>query len=262
MAAGIAEADLSASESGNSNQISIPMLNRILEPEVMDDRHEAVAYNDMDHREVNERFASDLIAIRQLGTDWLDIGTGTALIPIELCKRTDSSVRIMASDASYWMLEIARYNIEIHQCIARVQLHQGDAKKMVFEKNFFDTVFSNSLVHHLPEHDQFFRESIRVLRPNGVLFMRDLFRPETEKQLDELVKLYGGEDECGRDLFRQSLLAALTVDEVKEIVKPLGIPAECVTATSDRHWTLSARADGGKSFFVPAALEQIGDTTL
>lgn len=225
------------------------MLNRILEPEVMDDRNEAVAYNDMDHREVNERFAADMLAIPDLGTDWLDVGTGTALIPVELCKRTSSTVRIMASDASYWMLEIARYNIEIHQCISRIQLHQGDAKKMVFEKNYFDTVFSNSLVHHLPEHDQFFRELVRVLRPNGVLFLRDLYRPESERQLDDLVALYGGDDECGSDLFRQSLLAALTVEEVRAIVKPLGIPSECVSATSDRHWTLAARANGDKTTF-------------
>ena len=45
------------------------MLNRVLEPEVMDDRQEAVAYNDMDHRAVNERFASDLLAISNLGKD-------------------------------------------------------------------------------------------------------------------------------------------------------------------------------------------------
>lgn len=222
----------------------------------MDDQREAVAYNDMDHRAVNERFASDLLDIPRLGTDWLDVGTGTALIPVELCRRTDSSVRIMAADASYWMLEIARYNIEIHQCISRVQLHQGDAKKMIFEKNYFDTVFSNSLVHHLPEHDQFFQEAIRVLRPNGVLFFRDLFRPSTEMQLEQLVKLYGGDDGCGSDLFRQSLLAALTIEEVREIVRPLGIPGECVMATSDRHWTLSARADADKSCFLPIEMDQ------
>ncbi|MFN7845223.1 MAG: class I SAM-dependent methyltransferase [Pirellula sp.] len=232
------------------------MLNRVLEPEVMDDQREAVTYNDMDHRAVNERFASDLLAIPNLGTDWLDVGTGTALIPVELCRRTDSAVRIMASDASYWMLEIARYNIEINQCISRVQLHQGDAKKMVFEKNYFDTVFSNSLVHHLPEHDRFFQETIRVLRPNGVLFLRDLYRPSTETQLEELVRLYGGADNCGSDLFRQSLLAALTIEEVRSIVKPLGLSAECVVATSDRHWTLAARANADKSCFLALAMHQ------
>ncbi len=55
----------------------------------------------------------------------------------------------MASDASAEMLDLARYNLEVAQCMHRVQLHCGDAKKMVFQSNYFDTVLSNSLVHHL-----------------------------------------------------------------------------------------------------------------
>lgn len=230
------------------------MLTRVLEPEVMDDQREAVAYNDMDHKAVNEQFVDDLLAIPNLGTDWLDVGTGTALIPVEICKRTDSSVRIMASDASSWMLEIARYNIEIHQCISRVQLHRGDAKKMVFEDEYFDTVFSNSLVHHLPEHHAFFEEIVRIVRPNGVIFLRDLFRPDSQKELDTLVELYGGTDEHGRELFRQSLHASLTGEEIQELIKPFGFPAACVRMTSDRHWTLAARASADKSCFVNVAL--------
>lgn len=229
------------------------MLTRVLEPEVMDDQREAVAYNDMDHKAVNEKFVDDLLAIPNLGTDWLDVGTGTALIPVEICKRTDSSVRIMASDASSWMLEIARYNIEIHQCISRVQLHRGDAKKMVFEDKYFDTVLSNSLVHHLPEHDAFFEEIVRIVRPDGVIFLRDLFRPDSQKELDALVELYGGSDEHGRELFRQSLHASLTVVEIQELIKPFGFPADCVRTTSDRHWTLAARASADKSCFVNVA---------
>jgi hypothetical protein len=63
------------------------MLERILEPEVMDDRDEAVAYGDMNHDAVNEKFAEDLVAIGELGSDCLDIGTGTALIPVVLCQK-------------------------------------------------------------------------------------------------------------------------------------------------------------------------------
>jgi ubiquinone/menaquinone biosynthesis C-methylase UbiE len=227
------------------------MVQRILEPEVMDDRDEAVAYNEMDHDAVNDLFATDLLAIPSLGTDWLDVGTGTALIPVTLSKRTGSEIRIMASDASHWMLELARYNIEILQCTERIQLHQGDAKKMVFERNFFDTVFSNSLVHHLPTHHEFLNEVVRVLRPNGVLFIRDLLRPDTEQQIESLVEKYGGSDECGLQMFRQSLFAALTVQEVRDLVAPLGIPTDCVAQTSDRHWTLAARANDDKSCFLP-----------
>jgi ubiquinone/menaquinone biosynthesis C-methylase UbiE len=225
------------------------MLLRVLEPEVMDERDEATSYNEMDHQTVNQRFAEDLLRIPGLGADWLDLGTGTALIPIEICKQTSIDVRIMAMDASYWMLEIARYNLEIQQCTSQVQLMHGDAKKLVFEDNYFDTVFSNSLVHHLPTHPEFFSELVRVLRPNGVLFIRDLLRPDSDQEVESLVAMYGGSDSHGQQMLRQSLYAALTIEEVRELAAECGIPGDALQQSSDRHWTLSARADQTKSTF-------------
>ena len=78
-------------------------LERVLEPEVMDSPQEAEDYNAMDHSEVNRVFVSDLVNFagsreKRLG-DVLDLGTGTALIPIELC-RQESDCRIMAIDMS------------------------------------------------------------------------------------------------------------------------------------------------------------------
>lgn len=229
------------------------MLERVLEPEVMDDREEAVAYNDMNHDAVNDKFAEDLLALGDIGTDCLDIGTGTARIPVALCKK-HPEIRIMACDASYWMLELARYNIEVEQCAHRVQLHLADAKKLVFQKDYFDTVFSNSLVHHLPEHADFFHEMVRVLRPNGVVFLRDLLRPETSVQVESLVQKYGGEDSHGQQMLRQSLHAALRLEEVRNLAAAVGIPSECVQVTSDRHWTLAARANESKQIFVPISI--------
>lgn len=226
------------------------MLERTLEPEVMDTCEEAMAYDAMDHSTVNEAFARDLLALPALGTDLLDLGTGTALIPTILC-RLNRDLRIMAADASRWMLEIARYNLEVFQCTSRVQLHLVDAKEMIFQDNYFDGVISNTLVHHLPAHEAFFKESIRVLRPGGILFLRDLVRPDSADEVERLVALYGGPDAQGQQLLRQSFYAALTLDEIQAIVAPYGIPPECVRMTSDRHWTLSARAMASKQQFAP-----------
>ncbi len=217
------------------------MLERVLETEVMDDRSEAVEYNDMDHVAVNRNFVTDLISSGPLGVDCLDLGTGTALIPIELCQR-DEQVRVMASDASTTMLELARYKIEINNMTHRVQLHFGDAKKLIFEASFFDTVISNSLVHHLPTHTTFLPEALRVLRPNGLLFFRDLCRPDSQEQLDLLVSTYAGnESKSSQQMLRQSLHAALSLSEIRELALAVGLPAKCVAMTSDRHWTLQTR---------------------
>jgi ubiquinone/menaquinone biosynthesis C-methylase UbiE len=217
------------------------MLARVLEPEVMDDRAEAVQYNDMDHAEVNRNFVTDLLAAGPLGFDCLDIGTGTALIPIELCVR-NQDVRVMAADASTTMLDLARYRLEVNSLIGRIQLHLGDAKKMVFEDRFFDTVMSNSLVHHLPSHATFLVEALRVLRPNGLLFVRDLCRPEDLDALESLVSTHAAKETASsQQMLRQSLHAALSLDEIRSLAIDAGLPADCVSMSSDRHWTLSAR---------------------
>jgi len=233
-------------------------MQRILEPEVMNNLEEAVEYNEMDFSEVNRAFVTDLLAfaaikpqvqsqnastetINGLGKDVLDLGTGTARIPVELCKQ-HPSVRVMASDASVEMLELARYNIELAHLLDRVQLHHGDAKKLVFHKEYFDAVLSNSLVHHLPECKAFFSEALRVLRTNGILFVRDLFRPENESEVERLVELHAGnENQRSKQLFRQSLQAGWRVDEIAQLIEPLGIPSDAIQMTSDRHWTLAYR---------------------
>ncbi len=217
------------------------MLERVLETEVMDDRNEAVEYNDMDHETVNRNFVTDLLSSGPLGIDCLDLGTGTALIPIELCQR-DEEVRVMASDASTAMLELARYQLEVNNLTHRVQLHYGDAKKLIFENHFFDTVISNSLVHHLPTHASFLPEALRVLRPSGLLFIRDLCRPDSQEQLDLLVSTYAGnESKSSQQMLRQSLHAALSLSEIRQLALAVGLSANCVAMTSDRHWTLQTR---------------------
>ena len=65
------------------------MLTRVLEPELMDSIEDAREYDAMDHAAVNARFVTDLLSA--FGADAnariLDLGTGTAQIPIELCRR-------------------------------------------------------------------------------------------------------------------------------------------------------------------------------
>lgn len=221
------------------------MLERALEPEVMDQPAEAREYDAMDHRAVNERFVEDLLdaGLRAMAAEtdepveMLDLGTGTALIPIELCRR-ESNVRVVAVDLAESMLDLARANIEVASLADRVALDRVDAKALPYDDGHFACVMSNSLAHHIPEPKQALAEMLRVLRPGGLLFVRDLARPESEEELARLVETYCGEATARqRELFADSLRAALAVDEARQIVKSLGAPAASVEPTSDRHWT-------------------------
>jgi ubiquinone/menaquinone biosynthesis C-methylase UbiE len=105
----------------------------------------------------------------------------------------------------------------------------------------FDTVMSNSIIHHIPEPMTALREAVRVAKRGGVLFFRDLLRPADAVTLAQLVDAYaGGANDQQRRMFADSLHAALTLEEVRELVEDLGLQAEGVQATSDRHWTWSA----------------------
>ena len=212
-------------------------LERVLEPEVMDTYEEARDYDSMDHQAVNKLFVDDLLAVGNIGNDILDVGTGTAQIPVELCRQSEDC-RIIAIDMAVHMLDLARFNIEVDGFTQRIFLQQIDAKDMLFESEMFDCVMSNSIIHHIPEPLAVLAESIRVTRPGGLLFFRDLLRPESGEEVAHLVSTYAGdENEHQRQMFDDSLRAALSLSEVRAMVSSLGFETKTVQATSDRHWT-------------------------
>ena len=211
----------------------------------MDSLGEALAYDAMDHRAVNQQFVADLLAagLEQLGAAGdepvmlLDLGTGTAQIPIVLCER-QPAVRVVAVDLAGSMLDLARGKIEIALLSDRIRLDRVDAKTLPYDDGQFDCVISNSLIHHLPEPAVALAEMLRVLRSDGLLFVRDLLRPVTGGQLDELVQTYAGDESREQQaLLAASLHAALRVEELRALLAPLGVPVESVQPTSDRHWT-------------------------
>jgi hypothetical protein len=81
---------------------------------------------------------------------------------------------------------------------------------------------------------------VRVVAPGGLLFARDLLRPESKAELQRLVELYAGDANPNQqEMFAASLHAALTLAEVRKLIAAYGIPAECAKQTTDRHWTVS-----------------------
>lgn len=217
-------------------------LPRQLEPESMDSPREAMEYESMDHGEVNRIFVDDLIAGGSIGTQIVDLGCGPAAIPIILCERMED-VRVMGIDSSIEMLEIAKREIDFAGMIDRIFLEHADVKAMDdFEDALADTVLSNSLLHHLAEPVTALGTAVRLVRPGGRLFLRDLFRPATIPAIEHLVDQYSGdESEFAQQLFRQSLQAALTLEEIQQICSGLGIREDFVQMTSDRHWTIDWR---------------------
>jgi hypothetical protein len=83
----------------------------------------------------------------------------------------------------------------------------------------------------------------RVAPAGGLLFVRDLLRPDDEATLRRLVETYaGGANAHQQKMFADSLHAALTLAEIREHVAALGFDPATVRQTTDRHWTWNAAA--------------------
>ena len=220
------------------------MLQRILEPEGMDSVQEAVAYDGMNHEAVNRQFVDDLVSY--LGSDRiagpvLDIGTGTARIPIALCHRSPAAA-VVGIDLSEPMLRLGRKNVAAEQFEGRITLDNIDAKKLPYIDGAFSNVISNSIVHHVARPEEILTEAVRVTGAGGVLFFRDLLRPPDDAAVKRLVYQYaGGDDKIQRKLFDDSLRAALSLSEIRSLVGDMGLDPKTVRTTSDRHWTWAAR---------------------
>jgi ubiquinone/menaquinone biosynthesis C-methylase UbiE len=221
------------------------MIPRILEPEAMETAEEVRQYDAMDHSAVNSLFVSDFLAAHGAcqGGEILDVGTGTARIPIALAQ-ADPRARVMALDLSETMLAQAAMNIAAAGMSARIRTHYGDAKGLLdlFGDSAFEGVISNTIVHHIPDPLPALETMARLVALGGTLMVRDLARPDSSGEIAWLVDTYAaGETAEARALFEASLNAALTLEEIRALVASLGRSPNDVTMTSDRHWTWAWR---------------------
>ena len=213
-------------------------MERIPETECMDTREEARDYAAMDHTEANASFVAFLIEHGCSRGDLLDLGTGPGAIPmrlVELCPDVD----VTATDISGEMLKIARLNVAHAGLSQRIRLMSADAKSLPFGDGHFDGVFSNTILHHVSDPGAFFREARRVLKTAGALVIRDLVRPTDLARVEALVAAHAATaNDSQRKLFRDSLLAAYTLDEVRAMLADSGLADASMEMTSDRHLTI------------------------
>lgn len=212
------------------------------EPEVMDLEHEARAYADADFDDVNARFVERLVELTSAveARTALDLGCGPGDIPIAVAARRPGW-SIVAVDASEPMLRIARSRLA-RVGVGNLRFVRDDAKTLGTLDGPFDVIFSNSLLHHLPDPAGFWRQVGRLARPGTVFFLRDLARPGSEARARAIVHEYAGtESPTLQEEFHRSLLSAFTPDEVREQLRAAGLSSLRVQVSSDRHLDVFGR---------------------
>jgi ubiquinone/menaquinone biosynthesis C-methylase UbiE len=146
-------------------------------------------------------------------------------------------------DLSEHMLSHARAARDASLFADRLDYRRGDAKALEFPDACFDAVYSNTILHHIPEPASFLREAHRVLHPGGALLIRDLFRPATAERVEELVSRHAGDATLAqRALFRDSLHAALTPEELRRAADAAGLEQAQLVVDTDRHVSLQLHA--------------------
>jgi ubiquinone/menaquinone biosynthesis C-methylase UbiE len=151
-------------------------------------------------------------------------------------------------DASAEMIALARANIHAARLTDRIAVDLVDAKTLPYDDMSFPAIMSNSIVHHIPEPRTVLAEMVRVAAPGAVIFVRDLLRPEGDAEVARLVALHaGGCNAHQRQLFDDSLRAALSLTEIRDRIVSLGFAAESVQQTTDRHWTWVATVPASAS---------------
>lgn len=214
------------------------MMERILEPEVMDTAEAAEAYDAMAHGEVDNAFVERVVALGAKTGHFLDVGTGPAQIPILLAQRCPD-IHLTAIDLSEEMLKIAKRHVAAAELAERITLEHVDAKTLPYPDNTFDGLISNSIVHHIHDSLRALKEMSRVVKPGGLVLIRDLVRPETPEAAQVFVDKYAAEDTpYQQQLYYDSFLAAFTIAEVNEMLVQMDLPGAVVVQSTDRHWSV------------------------
>lgn len=155
-----------------------------------------------------EECAAFLLPHLRAGAVVLDMGSGPGTITAGLARRAG---RVIGLDASEEMVEAGR-SLMKDRGIDNATFRLGSAYDLPWGNGYFDVVYSHQLLQHLADPVRALREARRVLKPGGLLAVREadygtMVHAPTDPALIRWRELYhqvtaanGGEADAGRFL--------------------------------------------------------------
>jgi len=217
-------------------------MDRVLEPEVMDDPEQAQAYARADFEEENQGFVDRFREYypEMTAVHLLDLGCGPADIPIRFA-RALPECRVTGVDASPPMIAIGTEAVKAAGLSDRIALRCERFQSFALPEPA-DAVVSNSLLHHIPNPLQFWYAVKKLAKPGGFVLVMDLLRPESSEAAQAIVDRYAAEEPAilRRD-FYNSLLASFTEDEVAAQLAEMNLSRLLIDVPDDRHWVVGGR---------------------
>jgi cyclopropane fatty-acyl-phospholipid synthase-like methyltransferase len=217
-------------------------MDRALEPELMDDPEQSLAYAKADFEEENQGFVERFLeCFPDIKSGYLlDLGCGPADIPLRLA-RALPDCRITGVDGSAPMIALGREAVRAAGLAERVTLRCERFQDTVLAERA-DAVISNSLLHHAPNALQFWYAVRTLAKPGAAVLVMDLLRPDSPEAAQAIVDKYAvGEPAILRRDFYNSLLAAFTDDEVAAQLTEMNLSRLLIDVPDDRHWIVGGR---------------------
>lgn len=218
-------------------------MDRICEPELMDNPEQARAYAQADFNEANSLFLDlfERYFPESRPSQVLDLGCGPGEITLRFAER-HPRCHIIGVDGAQAMLAFAHRHLE----------HRPDLKHRVDFRHIrlptdslcrcYDTILSNSLLHHLQDPLLLWREISRFGLPGAAVLVMDLERPASRLAAKTLVEQYAAQEpEILRRDFFNSLCAAFTKAEIQQQLVETGLVSFQVEKVSDRHLAVYGR---------------------
>lgn len=212
-------------------------MDRVPEEELMDGTAQAAAYAGADFAEANSLFVKLLQHNfpHHVPHRIIDLGCGPGDILVRMA-RTWPDARLTGVDGSRAMLTHARAAVAAAGLQVRINLLQRRLQDLSLPPEF-DTIVSNSLLHHLHDPDLLWRRIAELGPAGAVILVMDLVRPDNEARARDLVRRYAKDDpDVLKQDFYRSLLAAYRPEEVRDqLLRRAGFGHFAVERVSDRH---------------------------
>jgi len=212
-------------------------MERIPEPELMNEQEQAAAYAAADWSESHGKIPGYFRERFPLFTAGrvIDLGCGPADVTVRFVKAF-SGVTALGVDGSDAMLEFGRRRVREAGLNSRITLENRYLPDTALETRAFDAVICNSLLHHFADPIALWRTAALCARPGAPVLMVDLLRPPNHETVVRLVNEHAKEAPpvLQRD-FIASLHAAYTVDEVRQQLRAAGLNGFQIDQVDELH---------------------------
>ena len=217
-------------------------MKRIPEPELMLNEEQVQAYAAGDFSDPHNRFVqlfSDLFP--EIEGYVLDLGCGAADVSLRFARAYPKCI-VHGLDGSPAMLKFGNRAIDKENLEDRVELlcYCLPVKELPVFK--YDTVISNSLLHHLKDPQILWQTVEQVANLGAPIFVMDLMRPQSEDQARKLIQTYAAyEPAILKEDFYNSLVAAYRLNEIRAQLQQAKMNSLKVRSISDRHLIVYGR---------------------